>query len=109
MGDIIYNKLVRDKIPAIIVADNAQPVQRTLTDDTEYLQALLEKLIEESKELLESKGSLEERADIAEVLRAIDALLGYDSQVVEVARNDKAQKRGGFSSRVFLDKVITND
>ena len=109
MTEIVYNKLVRDGIPAIIAADNSVPIQRILSDDKEYLQALLEKLVEEATELLESNGSLEERADIAEVISAIDQLLGFNPKAVEAARADKVNKRGSFSSRIFLEKAVTND
>ncbi|MDB5163275.1 MAG: phosphoribosyl-ATP pyrophosphohydrolase [Candidatus Saccharibacteria bacterium] len=109
MAEIIYNKLVRDNIPAIISNDNATPTQRILTNDDDYRKALLEKLVEEAKELLDSDGSLDERADIAEVLKAIDELLGYEATTIESARVDKANKRGSFSSRIYLEKVVTND
>jgi predicted house-cleaning noncanonical NTP pyrophosphatase (MazG superfamily) len=108
MGEIIHNKLVRDKIPAIITKNGDEPVWHVLKEK-ERLLALLNKLIEEAKELLESGGSLEERADVAEVLKELDKLLGFDESTVETERLDKANKRGGFSSGVFLDKVITND
>lgn len=109
MGEIVYNKLVRNDIPEIIIADGGVPVRRILSEDKEYRRALLEKLVEEAKELLDSDGSLEERADIAEVTKAIDELLGYDATTVEVARMKKTKKRGGFSLRIFLEKVVTND
>lgn len=108
MGKIIHNKLVRDKIPAIITKNGDEPVWHTLPE-SKRLAALLEKLIEEAKELQESNGSLEERADVAEVLKEIDTLLGYDGSIVEAARIEKAEKRGGFSLGIFLDKVVTND
>lgn len=104
MDKKVHNKLIRDKIPAIIRADNATPTIRTLSED-EYRRELLKKLVEESTELLESDGSLDERADVAEVLRAIDALLGYTAWAVESARADKADARGGFDQKLFLEKV----
>lgn len=108
MGKIIYQKLVRDKIPAVIKQDNQQPVVRTL-DNKEFRTRLLEKLIEEAQEFLESDGAISERADIAEVLKALDAVLGYTDDSIEQARADKAEKRGGFEQKIFLEKAITND
>lgn len=106
MGEIIYNKLVRDNIPQIIQADNQTPVTRVLNDD-DYKKALLEKLVEEARELLESNGEIGERADIAEVLMAIDKTFSFDVGVVEMERFNKAKKRGGFEGRIFLEKAIT--
>lgn len=108
MGEIIYNKLVRDAIPSIIRHDNQTPVIRTLSDD-EYKKYLLEKLIEEAQELLESNGDIQERADVAEVLKALDGALGYTDDAVEQARYEKAEKRGGFTQKIFLEKAITHD
>lgn len=108
MGEIIYNKLVRDTIPAIIKNDNQIPVTRVL-DDAEYRKRLMEKLIEEAQELLNSDGDIQERADIAEVLKALDDALGYTSDEVEYARREKAEKRGGFTQKLFLEKALTND
>lgn len=109
MSEIVYNKLVRDNIPAIITADNAEPVFETLTDNAAYLQSLLEKFVEEAKELLESGGSLDEWADVEEVRKAILEQQGHDYATVEAARIEKAKKRGSFSLRIFLKKVVTND
>ena len=108
MGAINYQKLVRDKIPAIISADGEVPVTRIL-DDKEYRQKLLEKLVEEANELLESNGDLSERADIAEVLKALDQQRGFDSTMIEEARAAKAKKRGGFEQRIFLERADTRD
>ena len=42
----VYNKLVRDNIPEIIIEDNQVPVTRVL-DKEEYKKALEEKILEE--------------------------------------------------------------
>ena len=54
-------KLVRDKIPEIIIADGKKPITRIL-DNKEYLQELDKKLNEEIAEYQAGK-SLEEKAD----------------------------------------------
>ena len=108
MGEIIYNKLVRDEIPTIIENDNQTPAVRIL-GDKEFRRKLLEKLVEEANELLESDGDIGERADVAEVLKALDAILGYTDDEIETTRATKAEKRGGFEKRIFLEKAITND
>jgi predicted house-cleaning noncanonical NTP pyrophosphatase (MazG superfamily) len=108
VGKIVYKKLVRDDIPKIIKADGHIAVTRILDKD-EFKQALLEKLVEEAKELLESSGDLGERADIAEVLKAIDESFGFDHESVEQARVKKAEKKGVFDARIFLEEELTND
>lgn len=108
MAKIVYNKLVRDKIPSIILADSKTPVTRILNDE-EYKRALLEKLVEEAKELLESYADLGERADVAEVLKALDGVFAFDERAVESARVAKAEKRGGFEGRIFLKETLTHD
>jgi predicted house-cleaning noncanonical NTP pyrophosphatase (MazG superfamily) len=108
MGKIVYKKLVRDEIPKIIKADGHIPVTRIL-DKEEFKQALLEKLVEEAKELLESSGDLGERADIAEVLKALDESFGFGKQTIEDARIKKVEKRGAFDARIFLEEELTND
>lgn len=99
-----FHKLVRDKIPEIIIANGETPHFHILDDDSEYLQALLKKDIEEGLELAQDPN-IEELADKLEVLYAIAAALGYTPEQVEQARADKAAKRGGFEQRIFLDST----
>lgn len=65
----IYNKLVRDRIPEIIESDGKRCTTEILPDDR-YLQMLDVKLNEELAEYQESI-SLEELADLLEVMRAV--------------------------------------
>ena len=108
MSEVIYNKLIRDKIPEIIAADDAEAVVRTLEPE-EYKRALLEKLVEEAQELLESGGSLDERVDVEEVLRALDEVYSIDKPSLEAARLHKALARGAFTKRLYLEKTIQSD
>ena len=64
-----YHKLVRDRIPEIIEADGKTCTWEILSEET-YLQLLDEKLNEELAEYQESK-SLEELADLLEVVQAV--------------------------------------
>lgn len=96
-------KLVRDHIPEII-RENGERAEYHTLDDMQYRQALLEKLCEEAAELRDNP-SLEERADIAEVLRAIDELLAFTPDDVEAARREKREARGGFDKRIYLDRI----
>ena len=96
----IYNKLVRDKIPEIMISNGVVPITRILGDQ-EYLLELNKKLQEEVNEYLES-GSIEELADIEEVLISILNIKGVSKEKFEEIRFEKVLKRGSFNKKIFL-------
>lgn len=98
----VYNKLVRDKIPEIMVKNGADPVTRVLNDE-EYLSELNKKLQEEVQEYL-TDGNVEELADIEEVLRAILDVKKVSYAEFEEIRTQKVKKRGAFKKRIFLER-----
>ena len=100
----VYNKLVRDKIPDIITADNGARCITKIMDNEEYLNALNAKLQEELSEYLES-GSVEELADLEEVLRAILESKKVSYEEFENIRKKKVEKRGAFKKKIFLESV----
>ena len=106
----IYNKLVRDNIPNIIKKNNETPITRVLNED-EYKKELELKLYEEYKEIIETKGNerLEELADMIEVIKALASLeIKKLKDIIDIA-DEKASKRGSFSNRIFLEKVIESE
>ena len=103
----IYNKLVRDNIPQIIQAIGKQPVTKILNQD-EYITELRKKGEEELQEYLSAKTnkeSLEELADLLEIVHALATVHGSSFEEIEKLRVEKAKKRGGFTDRVFLVEV----
>ena len=98
-----YHKLVRDRIPEIIEADGKTCICKTLSDE-DYLHLLDEKLNEELAEYQESK-SLEELADLLEVMQAAVKARGWTLEDLERVRADKAAKRGGFEKKILLKEV----
>lgn len=102
-----YNKLVRDDIPEIIAQEGKSVSYRILNED-EYKVALEEKLDEEVIEYYDSK-SVEEIADIVEVLNAIIKANGHSRLEVFITRMKKKMVNGGFERRVFLEEVKEND
>lgn len=102
----VYRKLVRDRIPEIINDEGNTAITRTLCDD-EYSKELNNKLNEEVQEFL-SDGSVEELADIYEVLLAILESKHIPYRQFEEVRNKKALERGRFSQRLFLEAVKEN-
>ena len=95
-----FNKLVRDNIPEIIKENGETPTIRLL-DDVEYERELNKKLQEEVKEYLED-GSVEELADIEEVLRALLTVKGVSYEEFNKMREAKCKRRGAFKDKVFL-------
>ena len=100
---IIHNKLVRDKIPQIIEQSGKICVTRNLSDE-EYAAALNAKLQEELNEYL-ADGSMEELADLMEVMMAAAKARGHDFSEVEAIRREKAEKRGRFNDCIYLESV----
>ena len=100
---IAHNKLVRDRIPEIIEQSGKTCTTRILTE-AEYLAALDAKLQEELEEYQADK-SMEELADLLEVMMAVCEARGYTFAEVEAIRRAKAAKRGGFRERILLESV----
>ena len=97
-------KLVRDKIPEIIAHEGNVPTVHTASDE-EYRSELYKKLNEEVREVTEVP-SLEEAADLYEVLLAICTLEGWTLAELEAKRFAKCQERGGFTQRIILESVV---
>ncbi len=103
MRIIKYNKLVRDRIPEIIEA-SGKTCDTEILPDAEFIDMLDAKLNEELLEYQESK-SMEELADLLEVMRSVAAARGSSIEEVENIRRKKAEKRGGFEKRILLKEV----
>lgn len=99
----IHNKLVRDKIPEIIAAQGKALKTRVLSDE-EHLEALIAKLHEELEEFKEAR-SVEELADLHEVMLAVADALKIPHEELEKVRAEKAAKRGGFQQKIFLEST----
>jgi len=99
-----YHKLVRDRIPEIIEKQGKTCVTEVLSQDA-YIRMVDEKLNEELAEYQESK-SLEELADLLEVMEAAVIARGYTWEELLQVRDEKRQKRGGFQKRILLKEVI---
>ena len=99
----IYNKLVRDKIPQIIEADGKKFKTRIL-DDKEHFQELVKKLKEEIAEF-EAEPSVEELADLKELIIAIREAMGIHAGHLEDVRRQKAAANGSFRNKIFLESI----
>jgi predicted house-cleaning noncanonical NTP pyrophosphatase (MazG superfamily) len=94
------NKAIRDKIPEIIKESGSKCNVKTLSDK-EFLEKMEKKLDEEVAEYHQSK-SVEEIADIMEVLERIAELRGASVEELIRIKNEKSQKRGKFEKNLFL-------
>ena len=107
MSVIKYSKLVRDRIPEIIESSGKSCVCEVLSDE-QYIEMLDAKLNEELAEYQESK-SMEELADLLEVMWAVVRARGSSIEEVEAIRIEKAEERGGFEKKLLLKEVHAKD
>ncbi len=98
-----YNKLIRDRIPEIIEASGKTCTTEILSDEV-YLEMLDKKLDEELAEYHKDQ-TVEELADLLEVVRACAVARGYSLEELEQVRADKADKRGRFEKKILLKEV----
>jgi predicted house-cleaning noncanonical NTP pyrophosphatase (MazG superfamily) len=100
-----YNKLVRDKIPEIIISKGAAP-KTSILNNTEYRDRLKEKLLEEAKEVVdEGNDILNELADVLELVKSIGEEYGIEFSEIESKQLIKKAERGGFVKKILLEWV----
>ncbi|NER81120.1 MAG: nucleoside triphosphate pyrophosphohydrolase [Leptolyngbya sp. SIO1D8] len=97
-----YNKLIRDRIPTILEAQQIPFAVETMTVD--YQQALRQKLVEEAQEAAEAEGAdlITELADLLEVIDATLMADGLERDQVLACQAKRQRERGGFSQRLRL-------
>ena len=101
-----YNKLIRDKIVERM-ENLGHKVTYEILNDKRYSEELDKKLKEEVNEYL-ADYSVEEMADVMEVIYAILDFRGMSMEEVEKVRIDKREKKGGFNNKIFLKTVEEN-
>jgi predicted house-cleaning noncanonical NTP pyrophosphatase (MazG superfamily) len=104
-----YNKLVRDKIPEIIRQSGNQ-CEVTIFSDTEYLEALRQKLIEEAQEaaIASSDELVKELADLYEVIDTILTATGIEREAVLAVQQQRREERGEFEGKIKLLWTLTD-
>ena len=98
-------KLVRDKIPEIMVKANKEPKTRVLKGD-EYRRELYRKVGEELREYRQAettKDKAEEMGDIFTVLKALCELDDVFIDDVMRKAEKKNLERGEFKEKIYLD------
>ena len=110
-----YNKIVRDKIPEVIMKDGHTVISRIITDKNEVQQLLLDKLAEERDELIDAMISninkpdkqkiIDECIDVIDVVEAIVDSYGVSFTEYWEAKQTKHETKGEFKKNIFLIEV----
>jgi|TARA_Y100001963_G_scaffold64139_1_gene89443 predicted house-cleaning noncanonical NTP pyrophosphatase (MazG superfamily) len=96
-------KLVRDRIPEIIIEDGRKPIYH-IADADEYKRELCKKVMEELREFQE-EPCLEEAADLLEVIYTLFDAHSFELlDIVEIGMR-KNSYVGAFSRGVILERV----
>ena len=98
-----YNKLIRDKNVEIMEKLGHKVVYEILDDERDNAE-LDKKLKEEVNEYL-TDYSVEEMADVMEVIHAMLDYRGITMEEVEKVRIEKRNRKGAFKNKVFLKTV----
>ena len=102
-----YNKLIRDN-NVKLMEDKGCKVTYEILDDKRYGQELDKKLQEEVFEYL-ADYSVEEMADVMEVIYAMLDFRGITMEEVEKVRLNKRNLKGAFKIKFFLRMLRSNN
>ena len=111
-GRVYYNKLIRDAIKEKIESKGEACEVRELSDDAEYQQELLKKVVEEAGGVAASRTReefLSEYADLMVVLDALTAQLEISEADIQVAIKENVQRKGLYSKRHYLHWSADSD
>ena len=103
-----YDKLVRDRVPSIILEEDKIVVIHYASDE-EYWAALKAKLLEEVGEVIKSKDDEELKKELADVLEVFQAILmfkNFDSEEIVMLLINKGIEKGCFEKRIILEEVL---
>jgi len=95
---------VRDKI-ITSTQDAGGSVQAKRLTQSDFNSVLVEKLIEEAKELKNAEFSVEEIADIQEIIDQICKNLKISPEELIKAQKAKKEKNGGFENGDYIETV----
>lgn len=98
-----HNKLVRDLIPEMIRKSGHQ-CDTIILSESEYRQALRDKLLEEAQEVIAANGEdlIEELADLLDVIDALIESHNIAQESILLTRDQKRAEKGGFAQKVKL-------
>ena len=104
-----YNKIVRDRIPEII-SKRGERTESVRLKGEALIEALRQKLVEESFEALDAKSGhdlISELADVSEVIDALCSALRYSPSHLRSTQKKKASETWGIEKGVMLTRTAT--
>ncbi len=104
---MLYNKLVRDHIIKKIET-NWWKAKRHTANEAEFEIKLLEKLVEEARELQDSQDIEELKKELADVLEVTDEIIKFyqlSKEEIKDIQDTKREKNGWFSQKIILEET----
>lgn len=105
------NKLIRDKLPTDYEKAGQKAVYRKLTLP-EHKAELIRKIIEEASEININDDNEEITGEIADIQQVLDDLVfvfGIDQKQIDIIKQIKNEKKGGFRDGAFVDTLELTD
>ncbi len=99
-----YNKLVRDHIPEII-RQHGEICQTKIMTESEFQQALRQKVVEEAQEVMQATTQSELIQELTDLYEVVEAILHTNNITLDALRTEQEQRRttrGGFTQRIKL-------
>lgn len=109
-----FDKLVRDKIPKLMLKEKTKVKLKQLSNKEELLKYLKLKLQEEVNEVDNSASKhelIEELADCLEIVYCLARAINESFNTIEQARRKKLKEKGGFKENIIIESInlSTND
>lgn len=104
MEKIYYNKLCRDKVPAMI-AEKGFECDVRVADHDEYKREIIRKVLEEANGVVNQTDvhrMHKELADLYITLLAVQKEFGISEDEVQQAIQESLEKKGGYDDRIYL-------
>lgn len=111
MPKFVCNKLGRDNIVELREQQEIGLEAKLLNKD-EFKKELLNKLIEEALEVVETRNNnelLEELGDVQEVLNCILLAYDLDKNKMEAIQTEKRERKGSFKKGIFIKSFTTDE
>jgi predicted house-cleaning noncanonical NTP pyrophosphatase (MazG superfamily) len=103
-----FNKLVRDKIPQIILS-HGEHVNMKKISSNELVEALKRKTIEEAYEIYRSDNEVsirEELSDLYEVMMTLAQIYQITPEMIKTTAKNKKLAKGGFKEGTYLLQTL---